>query len=112
MATEQQKKYTNYNAFRKKSYERNPFEDPTYLSFTISFVYDKGAGSSYHNMLGASPLFNGKAYDYLKDFCMDDDRAYSLEKFTELLTYKTKIVAVTHCSNIVGSVNDLFGNRF
>ena len=85
MATEQQKKYTNYNAFRKRSYERNPFEDPTYLSFTISFVYDKGAGSSYHNMLGASPLFNGKAYDYLKDFCMDDDRAYSLEKFTELL---------------------------
>ena len=30
-----------------------------------------------------------------------------IEKFKELLTNKTKIVAVTHCSNIVGSVNDL-----
>ena len=30
-----------------------------------------------------------------------------LNNFEKLLTSKTKIVAVTHCSNIVGSVNDL-----
>ena len=30
-----------------------------------------------------------------------------IEKFEELLNDKTKIVAVTHCSNIVGTVNDL-----
>ena len=30
-----------------------------------------------------------------------------LEQFENLLSYKTKIVAVTHCSNIVGSINDL-----
>ena len=30
-----------------------------------------------------------------------------IDKFEELLTDKTKIVAVTHCSNIVGSVNNL-----
>jgi len=30
-----------------------------------------------------------------------------IENFKKLLTDKTKIVAVTHCSNIVGSINDL-----
>ncbi len=30
-----------------------------------------------------------------------------IEEFEKLLTNKTKIVAVTHCSNIVGSVNNL-----
>ena len=30
-----------------------------------------------------------------------------IEEFKKLLSEKTKIVAVTHCSNIVGSVNDL-----
>ena len=30
-----------------------------------------------------------------------------IEKFEELLNNKTKIVAVTHCSNIVGTVNNL-----
>ncbi len=30
-----------------------------------------------------------------------------LEEFEKLLSHKTKIVAVTHCSNIVGSINDL-----
>ena len=30
-----------------------------------------------------------------------------LEEFEKLLSNKTKIVAVTHCSNIVGSINDL-----
>ena len=30
-----------------------------------------------------------------------------IEKFEELLSDKTKIVAITHCSNIVGSVNNL-----
>ena len=30
-----------------------------------------------------------------------------IEEFEKLLTDKTKIVAVTHCSNIVGTVNDL-----
>ena len=29
-----------------------------------------------------------------------------LEEFEKLLSHKTKIVAVTHCSNIVGSIND------
>ena len=30
-----------------------------------------------------------------------------IEKLQELLTVKTKILAVTHCSNIVGSINDI-----
>ena len=30
-----------------------------------------------------------------------------IEKLQELLTTKTKILAVTHCSNIVGSINDM-----
>ena len=30
-----------------------------------------------------------------------------IEKFSELLSERTKIVAVTHCSNIVGTINDL-----
>jgi cysteine desulfurase family protein (TIGR01976 family) len=30
-----------------------------------------------------------------------------LEKLEELITNKTKIVSVTHCSNIVGTINDL-----
>ena len=30
-----------------------------------------------------------------------------LEQLEELITYKTKIISVTHCSNIVGSINDL-----
>ena len=30
-----------------------------------------------------------------------------IEKLQELLTTKTKILAVTHCSNIVGSINDI-----
>tara|TARA_B100001964_G_scaffold51714_1_gene58410 strand:+ start:101 stop:1354 length:1254 start_codon:yes stop_codon:yes gene_type:complete len=30
-----------------------------------------------------------------------------IEKLQELLTSKTKILAVTHCSNIVGSINDI-----
>ncbi len=34
-----------------------------------------------------------------------------LEEFEKLLSHKTKIVAVTHCSNIVGSINDIKNNR-
>ena len=30
-----------------------------------------------------------------------------IEKLKKILSKKTKIVAVTHCSNIVGSINEL-----
>ena len=44
----------------------------------------------------------------IKEWKINPDTAeLDIEKFKELLTDKTKIVAVTHCSNIVGSVNDL-----
>jgi Selenocysteine lyase len=44
----------------------------------------------------------------IKEWKINPDTAeLEIEKFEELLNNKTKIVAVTHCSNIVGSVNDL-----
>jgi len=44
----------------------------------------------------------------IKEWKMNPDNAeLEIESLKLLLTNKTKIVAVTHCSNIVGSINDL-----
>jgi len=44
----------------------------------------------------------------IKEWKINPDTAeLEIEKLENLLTDKTKIVAVTHCSNIVGTVNDL-----
>ncbi|MBS56471.1 MAG: cysteine desulfurase [Rickettsiales bacterium] len=44
----------------------------------------------------------------IKEWKINPDTAeLELESLQKLITNKTKIVAVTHCSNIVGSVNDL-----
>mgnify|MGYP001192584908 CR=1 FL=1 len=44
----------------------------------------------------------------IKEWKIDSNTGeLNIEDFKKLLTKKTKIVAVTHCSNIVGSVNDL-----
>ncbi len=44
----------------------------------------------------------------IKEWKINPDTAeLEIESLEELITNKTKIVAVTHCSNIVGSVNDL-----
>ena len=44
----------------------------------------------------------------IKEWKIDNDTAeLQIDEFKKLLSKKTKIVAVTHCSNIVGTVNDL-----
>jgi selenocysteine lyase/cysteine desulfurase len=44
----------------------------------------------------------------IKEWKMNPDNAeLEIESLKLLLTNKTKIVAVTHCSNIVGSINDI-----
>ena len=44
----------------------------------------------------------------IKEWKMNKDNAeLEIESLKKLLSHKTKIVAVTHCSNIVGSINDL-----
>ena len=44
----------------------------------------------------------------LKEWKIDNKSGeLDIEQFKSLLNSKTKIVAVTHCSNIVGSVNQL-----
>ena len=44
----------------------------------------------------------------IKEWQLNPDNAeLEIEKLKSLLSNKTKIVAVTHCSNIVGSINDL-----
>ena len=44
----------------------------------------------------------------IKEWQINNDTGeLDIEKFKKLLSNKTKIVAVTHCSNIVGTVNDL-----
>jgi len=44
----------------------------------------------------------------IKEWKINPDTAeLEIDKFINLLTDKTKIVAVTHCSNIVGTVNNL-----
>ena len=44
----------------------------------------------------------------IKEWKINTENAeLEIEKLKLLLTHKTKIVAVTHCSNIVGSINDL-----
>ena len=44
----------------------------------------------------------------IKEWSFDKkDGELKLDKLKKLLSKKTKIVAVTHCSNIVGSVNNL-----
>ena len=44
----------------------------------------------------------------IKEWQINSDTAeLEIDELKELLSEKTKIVAVTHCSNIVGSINDL-----
>jgi cysteine desulfurase family protein (TIGR01976 family) len=44
----------------------------------------------------------------IKEWKINQETAeLEIEKFEELLTDKTKIVAITHCSNIVGTINNL-----
>ena len=44
----------------------------------------------------------------IKEWQINSDTAeLKIDELKELLSEKTKIVAVTHCSNIVGSINDL-----
>ena len=65
-------------SFKKGAWKKHPYGDPTYLSFFIMFDF---------NGLD-SPLFNGEAEKYLRDFCGENERADKLVKFK---TYLEKI---------------------
>lgn len=69
------KKSNGYNSteFKKGTYRRNPYSDPTYLSFLLLFSWNDKK----------SPLFNGEAAAFLRDVYKDEDRAQKLEKFTK-----------------------------
>ena len=75
----------NNGLITKESYW-NPYQDPTTLSFTLTFlnheIYPK-IGLYYSGVpnFGISPLFNGLAAEYLKDFCKDNNRWASLLAF-------------------------------
>ena len=60
------------NKFTKHAYKKHPYSDPTYLSFSLSFI----TGDAKH-----SPLFGKDTYNFVKDFCKDEDRAKSLNDF-------------------------------
>ena len=63
----------NSTEFKKGTYRRYPYSDPTYLSFLLIFSWDDKK----------SPLFNGEAAAFLRDVYKDEDRAKKLEKFTK-----------------------------
>lgn len=62
----------------------NPYDDPTFLSFTITFLIGE-PGHKYHISgapeidIGGSPLMNGAASKYLREFCKDNNRAQALK---------------------------------
>lgn len=63
----------NTTEFKKGTYRKYPYSDPTYLSFLLLFSWnDKG-----------SPLFNGEAAAFLRNVYKDEERAQKLEKFTK-----------------------------
>ena len=67
----------------------NPYDDPTFLSFTITFLKDEHSHKyNIHSPvdIGASPLMNGAAVKYLKDFCKDEQRSKALSKAVEGLS--------------------------
>lgn len=63
----------NVTEFKKGTYRKYPYSDPTYLSFLLLFSWDDAK----------SPLFNGEAAAFLRDVYGDEDRAQKLEKFTK-----------------------------
>ena len=89
--------FTNrYSQFRKgRAGDWNNMQDPTFLSFTLSFVAvesdkDQGDTKGASKGVGKSPLFTGAALDYLRDFCLDDERVVALEKFKDLFLEMNK----------------------
>lgn len=67
--------FRTINDFRKIKLFDTMHEDPTYLSFFFMFDY-----YSDH-----SPLLNGRAVEYLRNVCEDEERAVSLENFIKIL---------------------------
>lgn len=63
----------NATSFKKGTYRKYPYSDPTYLSFLLLFSWDDKK----------SPLFNGEAAAFLRDVYKDEIRAQKLEKFTK-----------------------------
>ena len=57
------------NLFQKKSYTRHEYGDPTYLSFFLLWDWE------------GSPLFNGRATDFLETILEEPERAEKLKTF-------------------------------
>jgi len=67
---------SNYKKERfkfQKGYTTHKYGDPTYLTFFMLFDW------------GGSPLFNGKAEQFLREVLVEPERADSLVRFTQLL---------------------------
>lgn len=77
--------YKNINSFRKGQKTSKYYQDPTYLTFMLQFMFDDAENSPLLADAGSDNPRIGTAAYYLKEYIKDDDRAFYLAEFVKTL---------------------------